>query len=148
MVGTFSKSRSLAGGRLGYGIACKELIADLEKIRFSINPYNVNKMTEACGIGSILDKEYFEKNCRAIKENRRYLVDSLTSLGFDVAPSAANFILAKKEGVSGKKLFEGLKEKGILVRRFDMPKISEYLRITIGSKEDMETLVKAIKELL
>jgi len=148
VVGTFSKSRSLAGARLGYGIADKEMIEDLNKIRYSTNPFDVNKMTEAAGIGSILDDDYFTKNCKTIIETREYLKANLIRLGFDVVPSSANFLLAKHKDRSGKELASKLREKGILIRRFDMPKISEHIRITIGSKEETEILIKTLKELL
>ena len=148
VVGTFSKSRSLAGARLGFAIGNAELIKDLNKLRYSFNPYNVNKMTEAAGIGALIDETYFKKNCKAIMENRDYLTEELKALGFDVLPSSANFVLCSHKERAGAELHAALREKGILVRRFDMPRIKDHLRITIGSKEELSTLVAALKEIL
>ena len=148
VVGTFSKSRSLAGARLGYAIGAKALIDDLNMIKYSFNPYNVNRMTAAAGIGALIDVDYFEKNCKTIVENREFLTKELEKLGFSVLPSSANFVLCKRDGCSGVELTKKLREKGVLIRRFDMDRIKEYMRVTIGSKEELETLVDALKELL
>lgn len=146
VVQTFSKSRSLAGARLGFAIANEDIIKDLEKIKFSTNPYNVNRITQTLGIMAIKDKDYFE-NCRnKIIEAREYTVNALTNLGFSVLPSKANFVFAKSDDINGKDLYLKLKDKGILVRHFD--KIDEYNRITIGTMEDMEALINTIKEIL
>lgn len=148
VVGTFSKSRSLAGARLGYAIGDKSLIADLNMLKYSFNPFNVNAMTAAAGVGALLDDEYFKKNCRTIIDNRAYLTDELKMLGFEVLPSSANFLLCKHPEKSGVELFKGLRSKGVLVRRFDINRINEYLRITIGSYDELKTLVEALRELL
>ena len=146
VVQTFSKSRCLAGARLGFAIANEEIIKDLEKIKFSTNPYNVNRITQTLGIMAIKDKDYFE-NCRnKIIEAREYTVNALTNLGFSVLPSKANFVFAKSDDINGKELYLKLKDNGILVRHFD--KIDEYNRITIGTMEDMEALINTIKEIL
>lgn len=146
VVQTFSKSRCLAGARLGFAIANEEIIKDLEKIKFSTNPYNVNRITQTLGTMAIKDKDYFE-NCRnKIIEAREYTVDALTNLGFSVLPSKANFVFAKSDDINGKELYLKLKDNGILVRHFD--KIDEYNRITIGTMEDMEALINTIKEIL
>jgi len=146
VVQTFSKSRCLAGARLGFAIANEEIIKDLEKIKFSTNPYNVNRITQTLGIMAIKDKDYFE-NCRnKIIEAREYTVDALTNLGFSVLPSKANFLFAKSDDINGKELYLKLKDNGILVRHFD--KIDEYNRITIGTMEEMEALINTIKEIL
>lgn len=145
---TFSKSRSLAGGRLGFGIACKELIQDLNTVRFSTNPYNINRMTMAAGIGAITDNDYFE-TCRAkIIENRGWTVTALKALGFEVLDSKTNFVFARHPKVSGKKLYEILKERGILVRHFETPRLKDYNRITIGSQEQMQTLTNTLADVL
>ena len=140
---TFSKSRSLAGGRLGVGFASEAIIADLQKVKYSTNPYNVNSMTAAAGVGAILDEEYFANNVRIIRENRAYLTEALTKLGFSVLPSSANFIFAKKKGLSGKEYYLSLKEKGVLVRYFDKARLQDYVRITVGTKEEIDALLAA-----
>lgn len=146
VVQTFSKSRCLAGARLGFAIANEEIIKDLEKIKFSTNPYNVNRITQTLGTMAIKDKDYFE-NCRnKIIEAREYTVNALTNLGFSVLPSKANFVFAKSDDINGKELYLKLKDNGILVRHFD--KIDEYNRITIGTMEEMEALINTIKEIL
>ena len=140
---TFSKSRSLAGGRLGFGVASAELIKDLKKIKYSTNPYNVNSMTAAAGIGAILDEEYFAENVGIIRKNRAYLTEELLKKGFTVLPSSANFIFAKGKGISGKEYYLSLKEKGVLVRYFDKARLKDYVRITVGTKEEIDALLAA-----
>ncbi len=145
---TFSKSRSMAGARLGMGIASKEIIKDLNTVKYSINPYNVNKMTMAAGIGAILDSDYTEECCRRVIEVREYTEDELEKLGFSFPRSMTNFIFAKHGGVSGEELYKELRKRGILVRHFNMPEITDYNRITVGTREQSEILLKAIKEIL
>ncbi len=145
---TFSKSRSMAGARLGFGIASKEIIADLSRIKYSTNPYNINRMTAAAGLGAIKDKPYFVNNCSLIVENRAYTASELKKLGFEMTESKTNFLFAKTDKISGAELYSSLKERGILVRHFNKPRISEYLRITIGSRNEMDELIAAIKEIL
>lgn len=145
---TFSKSRSMAGARLGFGVACSELINDLNTIKYSTNPYNINSMTMAAGIGVLNDNEYTINNCNKIIENRKFTVSKLEALGFSCTQSFANFVFAKHNSISGKELYLKLKEKGVLVRHFDKEKIADYNRITIGSKEQMETLIEKIAEVL
>ncbi|MBQ3203339.1 MAG: histidinol-phosphate transaminase [Clostridia bacterium] len=148
VTGTFSKSRSMAGARLGFGFACPALIADLETLRYSTNPYNINRLTMAAGLGQLADEEETRRNCQAIMENREYTVAELKKIGFSVLPSAANFVFAANPHIGGKELYLRLKEKGILVRHFDKPRLKEYNRITIGSREQMEALLTAVKEIL
>ncbi len=145
---TFSKSRSMAGARLGFGVACQALIQDLNTIKYSTNPYNVNRMTMAAGVGVLEDEEYTRCNCRIIEENREFTKNELERLGFECLESKANFIFAKHPKASGKMLYETLKEKGILIRHFDKPRICEYNRITIGTKEQMQALIGALEEIL
>ena len=145
---TFSKSRSLAGGRLGFGIASKQLISDLNTIKYSTNPYNVNSLTAAAGIGSLLDDNYIKENCNKIIENREYLVSELKKLDFTMTDSLANFIFAKHSTVSGKDIYLKLKEKGVLVRHFDKERLKDYTRITIGSREQLDVLIEKLKEIL
>lgn len=148
VVQTFSKSRSMAGARLGFGIGCKELIADLNAIKYSTNPYNINSATMAAGVGALKDTAYFQKNCAAIAETRAWTTDQLRRLGFRIIDSKANFVFAAAPNYSGQALYLDLKAKGILVRHFETPRLKDFNRITIGSREQMEALVAAIKELL
>lgn len=145
---TFSKSRSLAGARLGFGVANENLIADLMRIKYSTNPYNVNRLTLGIGKGAILDKEYFNDNCKKIIRDRQYTTTELMKLGFTLTDSRANFVFAKSEKIGGKDLYLKLKEKGVLVRHFDVDRIRDYIRITIGSHEQMQKFVSAVKEIL
>ena len=148
VVQTFSKSRSMAGARLGFGAGSAELIRDLRKIKYSTNPYNVNSLTMAAGIGALKDREYFERNCRTIAENRAYTSGKLRELGFSVTDSSANFLFVRHPDIGGEELYRKLKERGILIRHLSKPAISDYNRITIGKREDMETLLRTIKQLL
>ena len=145
---TFSKSRSMAGARLGFGAGSKKLIQDLNTIKYSTNPYNVNRMTMAAGVGALEADGYFKVNCRKIMENRDWLTMELIKLGFFVVPSMTNFVFARFPGIPGKKLNLALREKGILVRHFDTEKLRDYNRITIGSREQMKDLVAALKDIL
>ena len=145
---TFSKSRSMAGARLGFGVGSKELIEDLNKIKYSTNPYNINSMTMAAGLGVLEDEEYTRKNCDTIVENRNYTTKALSELGFEVLNSHANFIFAKHPQVSGETIYEKLREKAILVRHFTSERISMYNRITIGTLDEMNALIDALKLIL
>ena len=144
---TFSKSRSLAGGRLGFGAGSKALIRDLNTIKYSTNPYNVNRMTMAAGLGALEDAAYFEKNCAAIRETREWTAGALRELGFTMPDSKTNFLFVKHPQMDGGLLYRKLKERRILVRHFDTPKLKDYNRITIGTKQQMEALVAAIREI-
>ena len=148
VTGTFSKSRSMAGARLGFGVGSSALVSDLVRIKYSTNPYNVNSMTAAAGIGALSDVEYFEKNCRSVVENREWLKGELTRLGFEFTPSLANFVFAKSDRIGGEELYLALKERGVLVRHFGSERICEYNRITVGSAEEMKILVDKIEEIL
>ena len=145
---TFSKSRSMAGARLGFGVACPELIADLNTIKYSTNPYNVNSMTLAAGLGTMEDEVYTKINCQTVSENREFLASELDKMGFWQTLSKANFVFAKHPQVSGERIYAALREKGILVRHFTAPRIADYNRITVGAREDMEALVRALSEIL
>ena len=145
---TFSKSRSMAGARLGFGVGDPELIRDLNTIKYSTNPYNINSMTMAAGIGVLSDEEYTKKNCLAIQENRAFTVDALRRMGFAVPDSLANFIFAKHASVDGETIYRELKARGVLVRHFTKPAIKDYNRITIGTREQMQTLLNTLKTIL
>ena len=145
---TFSKSRSMAGARLGFAVGNEKLIADLNTVKYSTNPYNVNRMTAAAGYAALCEEVWFTKNCQTIRENREYASEGLRALGFMVLPSKTNFIFAKSTAIGGKKLYERLKEKGILVRWFNVKRIEDFVRITIGTKEQMQALIQAIEEII
>ena len=145
---TFSKSRSLAGGRLGMGFACKELIADLKKIKYSFNPYNVNAMTAAAGIGALLDEEYFRSNTDYVIAVREDTTVALEKLGFTCTPSKANFLFAKHAKMSGECVYSALKENGVLVRYFDKDRLKDHVRITVGSADEMRVLTETIARIV
>ena len=145
---TFSKSRSMAGARLGFGVGCKSLMADLNAIKYSTNPYNVNSMTLAAGYGTLCDPEYTAANCKTVMENREKTAKALKAMGFEMTDSKTNFLFAKHPKLDGEALYLELKKRGILVRHFSTPKISAYNRITVGSWEQMETLIQTIRSIL
>lgn len=148
VVSTFSKSRSLAGARLGFAIASKEIISDLEKIKYSTNPYNINRLSLIAGEMAILDNDYYMDNCKRIIETREYTQSALRGLGFSVTDSKANFIFAKSEKIGGEELYLKLKARGILVRHFSKEKIKDYNRITVGTRAEMDALILAITDIL
>ena len=145
---TFSKSRSLAGGRLGFGIGCRALVVDLHTVRYSTNPYNVNSMTAAAGFGVLCDEDYTRGNCQTIVENRDYTTAVLRELGFTVLDSKANFVFATTPAMHGEDLYAALKQNGILVRHFQNPRICDFVRISIGTREQMQTLLAVVEGLL
>ncbi|MCR5151119.1 MAG: histidinol-phosphate transaminase [Clostridiales bacterium] len=145
---TFSKSRSMAGARLGFGVACRELIADLNTIRFSTNPYNINRMTATCGVACLKNDAYTRENCEKIKKNRAYLEKNLAAMEFSFPPSMTNFVFAKHNCVSGEKVYLELKKRGILVRHFTGSRIADYNRITVGTREQCDSLINALKEII
>ena len=145
---TFSKSRSLAGARLGFGIGNKALISDLHTVRYSTNPYNVNRMTAAAGYAALCDNEYYMANCRTIMENRDYTTKALRELGFEVLPSLTNFVFAKSDKIGGEALYLELKRRGILVRHFGKASITDYNRVTIGTRAQMEAFISTVKTIL
>lgn len=148
VVQTFSKSRSMAGARLGFCIASEEICKDLNTIRYSVNPYNINRMTMAAGSGAVKDKEYFERNRLEIIETREKTASELKKLGFTVLPSKTNFLFAKSEDISGEELYTKLRKSGILVRHFTSERICEFNRITIGTPQEMETFINTVKKIL
>ena len=148
VVRTFSKSRNLAGGRLGYAFANPAIIADLEKIKYSTNPYNINRLTLLLGAATVDAEDYYREKCGEIIKTRTWTAKQLEKLGFFVLPSDTNFLFAKTGKMDGGQLYETLKSRGILVRHFGNPKISQYNRITIGTREQMEVLINTLKEVL
>ncbi|MCF0135525.1 MAG: histidinol-phosphate transaminase [Lachnospiraceae bacterium] len=148
VVQTFSKSRSMAGARLGYAMGCPELIRDLQTIRYSTNPYNVNSMTLAAGLGALEDQTYYDANARIIGRNREYAANKLKELGFEMTDSMANFLFVRHPKIEGQTLYEELKARGVLVRHFNKERIKDYNRITIGTAGQMDKLLEAIQEIL
>ena len=148
VVQTYSKSRSMAGARLGYAIGDAALIQDLETIKFSTNPYNVNRLTLKAGAQALAEQAYYDKNCQTIMETRAYTTRELEKLGFTVLPSQTNFLFARKPGVEGADVYRRLKERGVLVRHFDKERIRDYNRITIGTREQMDILLEKLREFL
>ena len=148
VVGTFSKSRSMAGARLGYAIANSNIIEDLEKIKYSTNPYNINRLTLVAGETALAEDKYYMDNCKKIIETREKTQQKLCELGFYMTDSKANFIFAKSDRIGGQELYEKLKARGILVRHFSKEKIKDYNRITVGTPEQMDALVDAVTDIL
>ena len=144
---TFSKSRSLAGGRLGFILGAKDLIADMNTLRNASNPYNINRMTAKAGIVTLRENTYFKNSCQAIQFNRRYTSRALEALGFEILPSSANFLFIRSERIGGEELYLRLKEKGVLIRHFSDPKISDWNRVTIGTKVQMDKFLAKVEEI-
>jgi histidinol-phosphate aminotransferase len=147
VTGTFSKSRSMAGARLGFAFGPPEIIADLEKLKYSFNPYNVNRLTQLCGAAALKDGGYYRDCCAKIIREREYLSGELKALGGETTPSEANFVFVRFPGCDGAALCAELKARGVLVRHFNIPAIKDYLRITVGSRDECETLVARLKEI-
>ena len=148
VVRTFSKSRQLAGARLGFAMGNAALIDDLNRVRFSFHPYNVNTLTQAAGAAALEQPKYFEACRQTIMETRAWTAEQLKVLGFTVLDSKANFLFAAAPGRNGAEYQKALREKNILVRYFDLPRIRDFTRITIGTKAQMEQLIQATKEIL
>ena len=148
VVQTFSKSRSMAGARLGFGVGNPSLIRDLNTLRYSTNPYDINSMTMAAGIGVLSDEEYTKKNCLSVMENRAFTSAGLRAMGFEVTDSLANFVFMRHPEVGGEKIYRELKTHGVLVRHFDKPVIAEYNRVTVGTRDQMQAFLDTLKKIL
>ncbi len=148
VVQTFSKSRSLAGARLGYAIGHEDLIADLNRIKYSTNPYNVNRLTMAAGTAALEAADYYKNNCKKIIETRVFTTYGLKNLGFEVVPSQANFVFAAHPRLDGELMYRELKKRGVLIRHFSSPRMKNYNRITIGTREQMTLLLEKIGEIM
>jgi histidinol-phosphate aminotransferase len=149
VVQTMSKSRSLAGGRVGYALGSVELIAGLNRVKYSFNPYNVNRLSIIAGAAAVEDEPYFQNCCASIREDRAWTAAELKKLGFTVLPSKANFLFAKSDRLSGEELYRKLKKEGILVRWWaNSGRIEDYVRITVGSMAQMEALVDTLEKLV
>lgn len=148
VINTFSKSRSLAGARVGFVVASEEIISDLKKVKNSFHPYNVNSVSSALAVAAIEDDGYFKASVKKIVFGRERLAKELHLLGFEVLPSSANFVLAKCASIGGKQLYEKLRDDGVLVRYFGDDRIADYVRITVGTDEEIDILIKKIKAIL
>ena len=145
---TYSKSRSMAGARLGFCFASAEIIKDLELIKYSTNPYNVNRLTLRLGEATVDAESYYQEKCAAIIATREETAKALKNLGFTVLPSRTNFLFVKSDKIGGRELYEKLKDRGILVRHFGNVRISDYIRMTIGTDDQMATCLAAIRAIL
>lgn len=145
---TFSKFRSLAGGRLGFAIGSPALIEDLDKIKYSTNSYNINRLTMAAAIATIENNDYYAENSRRIQENRAYTAGELEKLDFETLPSQANFIFTRCRRMEGGALYRALKARGVLVRHWEKPEIADWCRVTIGSREQMDVFLEKVREIL
>lgn len=148
VIQTMSKSRSLAGARVGYALGNSGLIRDLNTLRNSTNPYNINAVSMAAAEGVLEDEEYTAGNCRLIMENRDYTAGELKRLGFQLTESLGNFVFMKHPDMDGGKIYEEMKKRGVLIRHFDKERIKDYNRVTIGSREQMESFIKTLEEIL
>lgn len=148
VVQTLSKSRSLAGLRVGFAVGDTTLIEALERVKNSFNSYPLDRLAIVGGVAAIEDNAYFQQTCAAVIRSRQWLVDKLAALGFDVLPSAANFIFARHPQHDAEKSALALRQRGIVVRHFKLPRIEQFLRITIGTDEQCAALVSALKEIV
>ena len=145
---TYSKFRSMAGARMAYAIAPAPLIEDLNKIKYSFNSYNVNRLTQSAAEAALDEDAYYREMCRKIVDARTYTEEKLRELGFTMTRSSANFLFARNPEIPGYELYSALKERGVLVRHFNKPRISDYLRITIGTLEQMDALASAVSNIM
>ena len=148
VVMTYSKSRSMAGARLGFALASRPIIQDLEKIKYSTNPYNVNRLTLKLGEAAVDSDAYFRENARKIMDTRAWTADALKELGFTMPDSKTNFLFIQREGLDGGLLYQKLKDRGVLIRHFSDPRIAQYNRVTIGTPEEMAAFLEGVKEIM
>ena len=148
VVHTLSKSRSLAGMRIGYGLGSAELIEGLERIKNSFNPFPLGQLQIAAAIASFEDQDYFQQTCQRIISSREQVSEQLQNLGFEVLPSQANFVFARHSNRPAQELSLALREQGLIVRHFKKPRIDEFLRITIGTEQQNELLIAALESIV
>ena len=148
VVMTYSKSRSMAGARLGFALGSRALIEDLEKLKYSTNPYNVNRLTLKLGQAAVDSDDYFRDKARQIMATRDKTAVALRALGFAMPDSQANFLFLTHPKLDGADFYRRCKERGILIRHFSDPAIAQYNRVTIGTEEDMAAFVQAAREIL
>ena len=138
----------MAGMRIGFAIGSRELIACMQDVKYSVNSYTMNRPSILVGKAVMEDEAYFRENCKKIIQTREWAKEELEKLGFTLTDSKTNFLFASHRSVPAKELFQMLREKHIFVRYFDRPRIDNYLRITIGTKEEMEILLAALRTYL
>lgn len=148
VTGTFSKSRSLAGLRLGFAIGSKRLISVMEAVKNCYNSYTVDSLAITMGSASIKDDEYFKDCCKKIINTRERVANEMRGLGFTVADSSTNFLFATRDDLSMKELFEYLKSKNVFIRYFNLPRIDNHVRISIGTDDEMDIFLSRLKEYL
>ncbi|MFM6923177.1 MAG: aminotransferase class I/II-fold pyridoxal phosphate-dependent enzyme, partial [Polynucleobacter victoriensis] len=148
VVHTLSKSRALAGLRVGFAVGHPDLIEGLERVKNSFNSYPIDKLVMAGAIAAVEDQTYLQKISQAVIQTRIELVMSLDQLGFETIPSSANFIFTKHLQHDASKIATSLRDKHIIVRHFKMPRIDQHLRITIGTDEQCAKLIEALKEII
>ena len=148
VVQTLSKSRSLAGLRVGFAIGNEDLIEALERVKNSFNSYPMDKFATAGAIEAVNDNEYFLKQCQKIMDSRSWLVDQLSNIGFDVIPSASNFVFVSHKTIAAEVIARKLRDQKIIVRHFKQARIENYLRISIGTQQECESLVAELKEIV
>lgn len=148
VVQTMSKSWALAGLRVGVAMGNAELIEGLQRVKNSFNSYPLDLLAQRAALAALADEPYFDTSCRRVVDSRERLSAAMIGLGFEVLPSAANFIMARYAGRSAAELFQELRSRGIIVRYFDRPRIDQYLRISIGTDEQCDELLSALKELV
>ena len=148
VVKTLSKAYALAGARCGYALGSKSLIDGLRTVKNSMNSYTVNALTEAVAIAALSDKKYYAGLVDKINSQREETADALRELGFEVLPSSSNFIFARHKSISGSEIYFQLKENGVLVRHFKSDRISDFVRITIGTRDEMKTLLTEITKIV
>ncbi|MFQ9511993.1 MAG: pyridoxal phosphate-dependent aminotransferase, partial [Lachnospiraceae bacterium] len=148
VVQTFSKSRSMAGMRIGFAIGSKEVIAALNNVKYSFNSYTMDALSLHMGVEAVRDVSYFNSRVEQIVSTREWVKEELKHLSFTFPDSKANFIFAKHTTIEAKHIFQELKSKNIYVRYFDKPRIDNYLRISIGTREEMEVFIEALKDII
>ena len=148
VVRTFSKSRSLAGARIGYAMGNEALIADLDAVRNSFHPYNINRLSLLAGVAALSDVEYFEHCLKQIIDVREETTTALRELGFEVLNSSTNFLFVSHKQLSGTQYYKKLREYGVLIRHWGSPELENYVRISIGTREEMKKLIEITKILL
>ena len=144
---TFSKSRSLAGARLGWGMGQESLMQDVNTIKYSTNPYNINRMTAAAGLAAMEENDYYLQNARTIIATRDRTAQALRQLGFAVTDSRTNFLFVSADWISGGDLYRELKARGILIRHWDKPRIGNWCRVTVGTDEEMDAFLAQVTQL-
>ncbi len=148
VIHTLSKSRALAGMRVGYSVASPEITAGIQRVKDSFNSYPLDRLAIAASVAAIQDRAYFDESLRKVINAREALTHELSALGFEVLPSKTNFVFARHPDCHAEALARGLREQGVLVRHFNAPRIDQHLRITVGTPEQCERLCHALSQLL